>query len=77
MIPSMTPFVATLGPLGLLVVMGIVFAETGLLAGFFLPGDSLLFTVGILTASGVLGLRCGWSGSGSSSQRWPATRSAT
>jgi len=30
----------------------IVFAETGLLIGFFLPGDSLLFTAGLLAATG-------------------------
>lgn len=33
--------------IGLFVVLFIVFAETGLLAGFFLPGDSLLFLAGI------------------------------
>lgn len=33
--------------IGLFVVLFIVFAETGLLAGFFLPGDSLLFLCGI------------------------------
>ena len=33
--------------LGLLIVLFIVFAETGLFAGFFLPGDSLLFLAGI------------------------------
>jgi len=33
--------------IGLYVVLFIVFAETGLLAGFFLPGDSLLFLSGI------------------------------
>jgi membrane-associated protein len=33
--------------IGLFVVLFIVFAETGLLAGFFLPGDSLLFLSGI------------------------------
>jgi membrane-associated protein len=32
----------------------IVFAETGLLLGFFLPGDTLLFTVGLLAASGAI-----------------------
>lgn len=32
----------------------VVFAETGLLIGFFLPGDSLLFTAGLLTATGVI-----------------------
>jgi membrane-associated protein len=33
--------------LGLLIVLFIIFAETGLFAGFFLPGDSLLFLAGI------------------------------
>lgn len=33
--------------IGLYVILFIVFAETGLLAGFFLPGDSLLFLAGI------------------------------
>ena len=33
--------------IGLIVVLFIIFAETGLLAGFFLPGDSLLFLAGI------------------------------
>lgn len=36
------------GVLGVLVVL---FAETGLLVGFFLPGDSLLFTDGVLAAT--------------------------
>src|SRR5882672_7010861 len=40
---------AAFGALGIAVVM---FAETGLLVGFFLPGDSLLFTAGLLCASG-------------------------
>lgn len=34
---------------GLWLIMFIIFAETGLLAGFFLPGDSLLFVTGILS----------------------------
>jgi membrane-associated protein len=33
--------------IGLIVVLFIIFAETGLFAGFFLPGDSLLFLAGI------------------------------
>ena len=33
--------------LGVYIVLFIVFAETGLFAGFFLPGDSLLFLAGI------------------------------
>ena len=36
-------------PIGIYVVLFIVFAETGLFAGFFLPGDSLLFLSGIYT----------------------------
>lgn len=34
----------------------VIFAETGLLLGFFLPGDSLLITAGIFAADGRLGL---------------------
>lgn len=34
---------------GLIVLTGIIFAETGLLVGFFLPGDSLLITAGVLS----------------------------
>jgi membrane-associated protein len=37
---------------GVLGVFLILFAETGLLIGFFLPGDSLLFTAGLLCATG-------------------------
>ena len=37
---------------GLLGILAIVFAESGLFFGFFLPGDSLLFTAGLLTADG-------------------------
>jgi membrane-associated protein len=39
---------ATFGALGVFVVL---FAETGLLIGFFLPGDSLLFTAGLLCST--------------------------
>lgn len=39
---------------GLLVIIAIIFAETGLLVGFFLPGDSLLFTAGLLCSTGIL-----------------------
>ncbi len=42
-------FITTHG--GLYVVMFIVFAETGLFVGFFLPGDSLLFITGIIVAN--------------------------
>ena len=39
---------------GTLGLFAIVFAESGILAGFFLPGDSLLFTAGLLASEGVL-----------------------
>ncbi|MDH5278711.1 MAG: VTT domain-containing protein [Actinomycetota bacterium] len=42
------------GPWALLAILAIVFAECGLLVGFFLPGDSLLFAAGILVASGFI-----------------------
>jgi membrane-associated protein len=38
---------------GYFALFGFVFAESGLFFGFFLPGDSLLFTAGILAAKGV------------------------
>src|ERR1700676_5193711 len=37
-------------PLGVAGLFGIIFAETGLLVGFFLPGDSLLFSVGFASS---------------------------
>ena len=37
-------------------IFAIVFAESGLLIGFFLPGDSLLFTAGLLASQGVFDL---------------------
>jgi membrane-associated protein len=40
--------------LGMLGMLAIVFVESGLLVGFFLPGDSLLFTAGLLSAKDVL-----------------------
>ncbi|MDO9395420.1 MAG: DedA family protein [Herbiconiux sp.] len=42
------------GVWGLLIVCVIIFAETGLLIGFFLPGDTLLFFTGLLTYTGAI-----------------------
>jgi len=42
---------------GMLMLTVIVFAETGLLVGFFLPGDSLLVTAGVFAAAGHLDIR--------------------
>jgi membrane-associated protein len=39
---------------GLYLLLFVVFAETGLFVGFFLPGDSLLFTAGLLCSTGIL-----------------------
>ena len=44
------------GTLATFVVFGIIFAESGLMIGFFLPGDSLLFTAGLLASQGKLNL---------------------
>ncbi len=43
-----------LGPWALVGLAVIIFAECGLLLGFFLPGDSLLFTAGLFIAEGSL-----------------------
>ena len=43
--------ISTVGIAG---IAGIIFAESGLLIGFFLPGDSLLFTAGFLVQAGVI-----------------------
>lgn len=45
----MEQFITTIGYIG---VFAIIFAESGLLIGFFLPGDSLLFTAGFLASLG-------------------------
>ncbi len=42
--------------LGLLGIFLVIFAESGLFFGFFLPGDSLLFTAGLFAASGQLNI---------------------
>lgn len=49
LIPWLDPNTLIAGPWALLIVLGIIFAETGLLIGFILPGDTLLITAGLLT----------------------------
>lgn len=47
----MIEFIVRYGPsIGYLLIFGIIFAESGLLIGFFLPGDSLLFSAGVLAS---------------------------
>ncbi|MEX1051774.1 MAG: VTT domain-containing protein [Patescibacteria group bacterium] len=46
----------TLQHIGHIGIWAIIFAESGILAGFFLPGDSLLFTAGLLAWTGHLNI---------------------
>lgn len=46
----------SLGDIAFWVVLGIIFAECGLLIGFFLPGDSLLFVTGLFIAQGFISI---------------------
>jgi membrane-associated protein len=48
---DLIPLIKASGYIGL---FGIIFAESGLFIGFFLPGDSLLFTAGFLSSQGFL-----------------------
>ena len=50
---DLTTILPTIGYLG---VFAIVFAESGLLIGFFLPGDSLLFTAGFLASQNIFNI---------------------
>ncbi|MFB9376930.1 DedA family protein [Kineococcus gynurae] len=49
-----TSLLSTLGDAALWGAAAIVFAECGLLIGFFLPGDSLLFSVGLFSHQGIV-----------------------
>lgn len=49
MFSDLPSFIQTIGLIG---VWAVVFAESGLLIGFFFPGDSLLFTAGFLASQG-------------------------
>src|SRR4051812_18840186 len=50
---DLNQLISTIGIFG---VMAIIFSESGLMVGFFLPGDTLLFTAGFLATRGALGL---------------------
>jgi membrane-associated protein len=60
-VPFLAPLLAALDPTtivnaGYVVIAAIIFAECGLLVGFFLPGDSLLFTAGFLASQHQVGV---------------------
>ncbi|MBH0054530.1 MULTISPECIES: DedA family protein [unclassified Salinibacterium] len=61
-IPWLDPqnLITGFGAFALLGVAFIVFAETGLLVGFFLPGDTLLLITGVLTFAGVIEYDIWW-----------------
>ena len=50
---DLVPLVESAGYLGIALI---IFAESGILIGFFLPGDSLLFTAGFLASQGLLSI---------------------
>ncbi|MFH1866638.1 MAG: DedA family protein [Patescibacteria group bacterium] len=52
----MLDLISLIKTIGYLGVFGIIFAESGLFFGFFLPGDSLLFTAGLLASQGWLNI---------------------
>lgn len=49
----MEPLINFIVGFGILAVIFVIYAESGLLIGFFLPGDSLLFTAGFLVQQGI------------------------
>jgi membrane-associated protein len=51
---ELSQFLHDLGPMVYFLVPLIIFSETGLMIGFFLPGDSLLFTAGALAGLGII-----------------------
>lgn len=62
LIPWLDPnlIIESAGPWALVVICAIVFAETGLLIGFLLPGDTLLIMAGIFTFGGVIKIDIWW-----------------
>ena len=54
---NFTDILSSAGPVfGLIILAILIFGESGLLIGFFFPGDTLLFGAGVLAASGVFNL---------------------
>jgi len=57
---DLADFLHNIGPAVYLLVPLIIFSETGLMIGFFLPGDSILFTAGALAGLGVIDVNLFW-----------------
>jgi len=57
--PDPEAMLKSLGAVAFWAALAIIFAECGLLIGFFLPGDSLLFIVGMLIAQGFIAINIG------------------
>ena len=53
-LPDLQTILPTIGYLGIFII---IFAESGLFIGFFLPGDSLLFTAGFLASQNIFDIR--------------------
>jgi len=62
LVPWLDPstLIHSAGPWALLLVCAIIFAETGLLIGFILPGDTLLLITGLLTFTGTIEIPIWW-----------------
>jgi len=54
--PDVRQLVVFFGPFTTLAIAAVIFAESGLFIGAFLPGDSLLFTAGFLASQGLLNI---------------------
>jgi membrane-associated protein len=60
-LPDLDPDLGTLGAGAVYaIVLGFVFVESGLLLGFFLPGDTILFGAGLVSAEDGSGVHLGW-----------------
>ncbi|GDX31223.1 cytochrome o ubiquinol oxidase [Actinomycetes bacterium] len=57
--PDPEALLKSFGAVAFWVALAVIFAECGLLIGFFLPGDSLLFVVGMLIAQGFIAINIG------------------